>query len=70
MAMASDNDLSKIHALFLTIAVQTSYSLLQWQHSLMVLLEKVQGVWLVDKLWVILLLEVDFNCINKMMVVA
>ena len=70
MATALDNDLSKIHALFLTIAVQTSYSLLWWQHGLMVLLEKVQGVQLVDKLQAILLLEVDFNCINKILVVA
>ena len=70
MAMVLDNDLSEIHALFLTIAVQTSYSQFWWQHGLMVLLEKVQGVWLVDKLWVILLPEADFNCINKMMVAA
>ena len=70
MAMALDNDLCKIHALFLTIVVWTSYSLLWWQHGLTVLLEKVQGVQLVDKLWAILLLEADFNCINKMMVAA
>ena len=33
MATALDNDLSEIHALFLTIAVQTGYSLLWWQQS-------------------------------------
>ena len=68
MATALDNDLSEIHALFLTIAVQMGYSLLRWQHGLTVLLEKIQGVRLVDKLRAILLLEADFNCINKMIV--
>ena len=70
MVTALDNNLSEINALFLTIVVQTGYSLLWWQHSLMVLLEKVQGVQLVDKLWVIFLLEADFSCINKMTVAA
>ena len=69
-ATALDNDLSEIHALFLTIVVQTGYSLLRWQHGLTMLLEKVQGVQLVDKLRAILLLEANFNCINKMMVVV
>ena len=67
-AMALDNNLSEIHALFLTIMLQTGYSLLHWPHGLTMLLEKVQGVQLVDKLQVILLLEADFNCMNKMIV--
>ncbi len=37
----------------------------QWGHSLQVMLEKVAGVALVNKLWTILLMEGDFSYMNK-----
>jgi hypothetical protein len=37
----------------------------QWGHRLEVMLEKMAGVALVNKLHPILLMEADFNCINK-----
>ena len=37
----------------------------RWGHGLQVLLEKIAGVALVTKLWAILLMEGDFNYMNK-----
>ena len=37
----------------------------RWTNGLSVMLEKMFGVWLVSKLWAILLMEVDFNAMNK-----
>jgi hypothetical protein len=62
----TDNDkLSKMHAVFVDIALNSGYSPKQWQKGLMVMLEKKQGVILVSKLHVILLMEADFNFANK-----
>ena len=70
MASALDNDLSEITSLFLTVVLRMGYSLLRWQQGLIILLEKVPGVWLVDKLRAILLLEVDYNSLNKLVVAS
>ncbi len=37
----------------------------RWGHGLQVMLENVAGVALVNKLCAILLMEADFNCLNK-----
>jgi hypothetical protein len=61
-----DNDkLSKMHAVFVDMAINSGYSPKRWQKGLTVMLEKKQGVILVSKLHVILLLEADLNSANK-----
>jgi hypothetical protein len=54
-----------MHAVFVDIAINSGYSPKQWQKGLTVMLEKKQGVILVNKLRAILLMEADLNFANK-----
>jgi hypothetical protein len=60
-----DKKLCEMHAVFVDIAVNSGYSLKLWQKGLTVMLEKKQGVILVNKLRAILFMEADFNFANK-----
>jgi hypothetical protein len=57
--------LSKMHAVFIDIAMNSGYSPTCWQQGLMVMLEKKKGVIIMDKLRAILLMKADFNFGNK-----
>jgi hypothetical protein len=61
-AVIDEAKLCEMHAVF---AVNSGYSLKRWQKGLTVMLEKKQGVILVNKLRAILLMEADFNFANK-----
>jgi hypothetical protein len=63
--VTDDTKLCEMHAVFVDIAINSGYSLRQWQKGLTVMLEKKQGVNLVNKLRATLLLEADFNYANK-----
>ena len=63
---AESNFLSELHALFTDIVVSTSYSPVQWQQGLSVMLEKKKGVCIPFKLHAILLMEANFNFPNKL----
>lgn len=58
--------MSEIHALTCQLAYGSGYSLTRWQAGLSVMLEKEKGVIKVDKLRAILLMEADFNFLNKL----
>jgi hypothetical protein len=64
-AVIDNVKVSKMHSVFIDIAVNLGYSPKQWQEGLTVMLEKKQGVILVSKLQAILLMEADFNFANK-----
>ena len=51
-----------------TIVTATGYSFDRWQNGLTVLLEKKEGLRIIQKLRAILLMEADFNMVNKIMV--
>jgi hypothetical protein len=54
-----------MHSVFVDIAVNSGFSPKRWQRGLTVMLEKKQGVILLNKLRAILLMEADFNYANK-----
>jgi hypothetical protein len=56
---------SQFHALWVSLALKKSIALEQWATGLSVMLEKMFGVRLVSKLRAILLMEADFNAMNK-----
>jgi hypothetical protein len=62
----SDNIISQLHATSLNTIREIGVAPDRWRQSIMVLLEKVFGVRLIDKLWAICLLEADFNWLNKL----
>ena len=64
-AVIHDVKLCEMHAVFVDIAWNSGYSPKPWQKGLTVMLKKKQGVILVNKLRVILLMEADFNFANK-----
>jgi hypothetical protein len=64
-AVCKNDTLSKMHSVFVDMAVNSGFSPKQWQRGLTVMLEKKQGVILVNKLRAILLMEADFNYANK-----
>ena len=64
-AGAASDSISHFHALKTTIALQRGIALTRWKHGLSVMLEKMFGCTLVEKLRAILLMEADFNCSNK-----
>ncbi len=64
-AAASGPLLSRIHAKFFTLISTKGYSLNRWKKRIQVILEKKQGLIRVDKLRAILLMEADFNFMNK-----
>ena len=65
-AAAESNFLSELHTLFTDIIVSTSYSPIQWQQGLSVMLDKKKGVCIPSKLHAILLMEANFNFPNKL----
>jgi hypothetical protein len=56
------------HALLAWIALRKGYSPSRWECALSCMLEKVAGCSLVEKMRAILLMEADFNFMNKMIV--
>ena len=63
-----DRNLSKIHAGMLDIVARTGSSLPQWQQGLTVLIYKKKNSINIDDLRAILLMEVDFNMLNKLII--
>jgi hypothetical protein len=57
--------ISQFHALRLSLALQKGIALERWSNGLLAMLEKMLGVHLVSKLCAILLMEADFNAMNK-----
>jgi len=58
----------EFHALITKIVLNQGYSLLCWQSSLQVLLEKKPGAIQIANLWALGLLEADFNASMKILV--
>ena len=58
--------ISEIHASFQLIASKSGIRLNRWAQGLIVMLEKIEGNIKVDKLRAILLMEADFNQMNKL----
>jgi hypothetical protein len=65
-AGASDKVISQLHATSLNTIREIGVAPDRWRQSITVLLEKVFGVRLIDKLRAICLLEADFNWLNKL----
>jgi hypothetical protein len=57
--------ISQFHALQVSLALKKGIALERWLNGLSVMLEKMFGVRLVSKLRAILLMEADFNAMNK-----
>jgi hypothetical protein len=57
--------ISQFHALCILLALKKGIALERWSNGLSVMLEKMFRVCLVSKLRVILLMEADFNAMNK-----
>ena len=57
--------ISQFHALRVSLALKKGIALERWSKDLSVMLEKMFGVQLVSKLRAILLMEADFNTMNK-----
>ena len=55
----------QFHALRVSLALKKGIVLERWSNGLSVMLENMFGVWLISKLWAILLMEADFNAMNK-----
>ena len=66
-AASKNTFLSKIHSKVCDIVATNEISIDRWECRLTVMLEKFKGVTKVDKLRAILLIEADFNFINKLM---
>ena len=57
--------ISQFHLLQVSLALKKGIALERWSNGLSVILKKIFGVRLVSKLRAILLMEVDFNTMNK-----
>jgi hypothetical protein len=64
-AAIQDKFISEVLALQLTVVARSGIPPENWSVGLQVMLEKIAGVCLVDKLRVIQLYEADFNCCNQ-----
>jgi hypothetical protein len=64
-AAIQDEMSSDVLVLHLTVIVQSGIPLENWSVGLQVMLEKIAGLCLVEKLHAIQLYEVDFNCYNQ-----
>jgi hypothetical protein len=62
---AHSDQISDFHALKTSLALVHGISLGRWSKGLCVMLEKLMGVRLITKLRAILLMEADFNAMNK-----
>jgi hypothetical protein len=65
IAGADCDYISQFHALCISLALKKGIALEGWSNGLSVMLEKMFGVRLVSKLRGILLMEADFNAMNK-----
>ncbi len=65
IAGADCDNISQFHALQVLLALKKGIALERWSNGLSVMLEKMFGVRLVSKLRAILLMEVNFNAMNK-----
>ncbi len=65
IAGADCNYILQFHALCISLALKKGIALERWSNGLSVMLEKMFGVRLVSKLRAILLMEADFNAMNK-----
>ena len=65
IASTDCNYISQIHALRVLLALKQGIALERWSNGLSVMLEKMFGVRLVSRLRAILLMEADFNAMNK-----
>ena len=65
IASASSPLLSHLHATRCSIALRRGFGLRRWTRGLSVMLEKIKGCSVVNKLRSILLMEADFNAVNK-----
>ena len=65
-AASSSHSLSEIHASFQHVASKSGLCLSRWKKGLTVMLEKIEGNTKVNKLRAILLMEADFNQLNKL----
>jgi hypothetical protein len=65
IAGADCNYISQFHALCILLALKKGIALERWSNGLSLMLEKIFGVHLVSKLRAILLMEADFNAMNK-----
>ncbi len=59
------NYILQFHALLVLLALKKGIALERWSNGLLVMLEKMFGMRLVSKLCAILLMEADFNAMNK-----
>ncbi len=57
--------ISQFHALRVSLALKKCIALERWSNGLLVMLEKMFRVQMVSKLRAILLMEADFNAMNK-----
>jgi hypothetical protein len=67
VASSHDNVVSDLHATSLNVIREIGLGPTRWRSAVTVLLEKVLGIRLIDKLRAICLLEADFNWLNKLM---
>ena len=65
-AATSHQGISNVHAMMTQLAAQSGTHFQRWGVGLSVMLEKIAGVVLVNKLRAILLMEGDFNFMNKL----
>ena len=63
---AQDDDPSEGHAIILNKATRLGCFLPRWQYGLTVVIEKKPSFLLINKLRAILLMEADFNMVNKL----
>jgi hypothetical protein len=68
-ASAKNKIISELHAVSLNTIREIGIAPDRWHQSITVLLEKVYGVRLIDKLRAICLLEADFNWLNKLILI-
>jgi hypothetical protein len=64
---ASSAVISHFHAMKASVTLKTGYGLDRWERGLLVMLEKIPGCQLINILRLILLIEADFNSINKIL---
>jgi hypothetical protein len=66
-AGASSAVISHFHAMKASVTLKTGYGLDRWGQGLSVMLEKIPSCQLINKLRSILIMEADFNSINKIL---
>ena len=66
-AASRSHQLSELHASFLHIVSLSGICLKRWAKGLTIMIEKMKGVIRVDKLRALLLMEADFNSLNKLL---